>query len=60
MLENGETREDLKLPETTDDLKKLAQQIKDTFEAGTDIFVTVVSAMGEEQIQGMKTLATNN
>jgi hypothetical protein len=59
MQENGETREDLKLPEATDDLKKLATQIKDTFEAGTDLFVTVIAAMGEEQIQGMKTLATN-
>jgi hypothetical protein len=58
MLENGETREDLKLPETTDDLKKLSSQIKETFDAGTDIFVTVVAAMGEEQIQGMKTLAS--
>lgn len=58
MLENGETREDLKLPETTDDLKKLSNQIKETFDAGTDIFVTVVAAMGEEQIQGMKTLAS--
>ncbi|KAG6487349.1 hypothetical protein ZIOFF_055935 [Zingiber officinale] len=63
LTENGNTKDDLKLP--TDDnlltqdyscanLTPLAMQIKDGFAEGKDLVVSVMSAMGEEQICGLK------
>ncbi|KAM3244914.1 hypothetical protein ACQJBY_056314 [Aegilops geniculata] len=50
LTENGSTKDDLKLP--TDD--GLLCQIKDGFAEGKDLVVSVMSAMGEEQICGLK------
>ncbi|KAK7836141.1 eukaryotic translation initiation factor 5a-2 [Quercus suber] len=50
LTENGNTKDDLRLP--TDD--SLLTQIKDGFGDGKDLVVSVMSAMGEEQICGLK------
>ncbi|CAA2957021.1 eukaryotic translation initiation factor 5A-2 [Olea europaea subsp. europaea] len=50
LTENGNTKDDLRLP--TDD--NLLTQIKDGFAEGKDLVVSVMSAMGEEQICGLK------
>lgn len=50
LTESGGTKDDLKLP--TDET--LLSQIKDGFGEGKDLIVSVMSAMGEEQICGLK------
>ncbi|KAG5542235.1 hypothetical protein RHGRI_021937 [Rhododendron griersonianum] len=50
LTDNGNTKDDLRLP--TDDA--LLTQIKDGFGEGKDLVVTVMSAMGEEQICALK------
>ncbi|RRT55962.1 hypothetical protein GW17_00020070 [Ensete ventricosum] len=50
LTENGNTKDDLKLP--TDEA--LLTQLKDGFAEGKDLVVTVMSAMGEEQICALK------
>ncbi|KAG6522294.1 hypothetical protein ZIOFF_019432 [Zingiber officinale] len=50
LTENGSTKDDLRLP--TDET--LLAQIKDGFAEGKDLVVTVMSAMGEEQICALK------
>jgi hypothetical protein len=42
MDEAGNTKDDLTLPKGTDDAEKLAQQIKEDFEAGKELVVTVL------------------
>ena len=42
MEENGTTREDLSLPSGTDEAEKLAELIKQEFEAGKEMNVTVL------------------
>lgn len=50
LIENANTKDDLRLP--TDE--QLLTQIKDGFAEGKDLVVTVMSAMGEEQICAIK------
>ncbi|XP_028064502.1 eukaryotic translation initiation factor 5A-like [Camellia sinensis] len=50
LTENGNTKDDLRLP--TDE--NLHTQIKDGFGEGKDLVVTVMTAMGEEQISALK------
>ncbi|CAA6667382.1 unnamed protein product [Spirodela intermedia] len=50
LTDNGSTKDDLRLP--TDDA--LLSQIKDGFAEGKDLVVSVMSAMGEEQISSLK------
>ncbi|KAG6470582.1 hypothetical protein ZIOFF_071656 [Zingiber officinale] len=50
LTDNGSTKDDLRLP--TDET--LLAQIKDGFAEGKDLVVTVMSAMGEEQICALK------
>jgi hypothetical protein len=50
LTDNGSTKDDLKLP--NDDT--LLQQIKSGFDDGKDLVVSVMSAMGEEQINALK------
>jgi translation initiation factor 5A len=50
LTESGDTKDDLKLP--TDDA--LLTQIKDGFAEGKDLILSVMSAMGEEQINAVK------
>ncbi|XP_011413205.3 eukaryotic translation initiation factor 5A-1-like isoform X2 [Crassostrea angulata] len=52
MDDNGDTREDLNLPPGD-----LGKDIKDRFEKGETIAVTVLNSMGEEQITGVKNLS---
>ncbi|KAJ4943952.1 hypothetical protein NE237_026720 [Protea cynaroides] len=56
LTENGGTKDDLRLP--TDDT--LLTQIKDGFAEGKDLVVTVMSAMGEEQICALKDIGPRN
>ncbi|KAL6984908.1 Eukaryotic translation initiation factor 5A [Sarracenia purpurea var. burkii] len=56
LTENGNTKDDLRLP--TDDA--LLTQIKDGFAEGKDLVVTVMSAMGEEQICALKDIGPKN
>ena len=51
MTEEGETREDVKLPDYPDNF---AREIKADFEAGKNLMVTVLSAMGHDQIVDKK------
>ncbi|CAH9119844.1 unnamed protein product [Cuscuta europaea] len=53
LMDNGETKDDLKLP--TDDA--LLAQIKVGFEEGKELVVSVMSSMGEEQICAVKDIA---
>ena len=43
MSESGDTKDDLTLPGGTDDLEKLAIQIKDDFDAGKELTVSVLA-----------------
>ncbi|GAA0186899.1 hypothetical protein Leryth_020557 [Lithospermum erythrorhizon] len=52
LTDSGQTKDDLKLP--TDEA--LLKQMKDAFAEGKDLIVSVMSAMGEEQICGLKDL----
>ncbi|CCW70890.1 unnamed protein product [Phytomonas sp. Hart1] len=53
MNDDGENREDLDMPPDAN----LSNQIKDQFDAGKDVLVAVVSAMGIEQILSFKNAA---
>ncbi|CAI8595601.1 unnamed protein product [Vicia faba] len=53
LTDNGSTKDDLKL--LTDDA--LLTQIKDGFAEGKDFIVSVMSAMGEEQICSLKDIS---
>ena len=57
MMENGDTREDLKLPTGTEDADKLAEMIKEAMAASQEVLLTVLKAMNEEQVSSMKVLA---
>ncbi|CAA2975240.1 eukaryotic translation initiation factor 5A [Olea europaea subsp. europaea] len=56
LTETGNTKDDLKLP--TDE--NLLGQIKSGFEEGKDLVVSVMSAMGEEQICALKDIGPKN
>ncbi|KAK6156610.1 hypothetical protein DH2020_010858 [Rehmannia glutinosa] len=56
LTENGNTKDDLRLP--TDE--SLLSQIKGGFEEGKDLVVSVMSAMGEEQICALKDIGPKN
>ena len=49
MLDNGDIKQDLKLP---DDDKELTETVKKQFSAGGDetVMLTVLSALGQEKI----------
>jgi len=54
MMENGDTRDDLTLPGGTDEYDRLAKQIKEDFEEGKELIVTVLKAMKTEMISSVK------
>ncbi|KAL3353035.1 hypothetical protein AABB24_020832, partial [Solanum stoloniferum] len=56
LTENGNTKDDLRLP--TDDA--LLTQVKGGFEEGKDLVLSVMSAMGEEQICAVKDIGTKS
>lgn len=43
------------LPKGTDELDKLAEEIKAAFDEGKDVRVSVLGAMGEEMVNAIKT-----
>ena len=49
MLQDGTAKDDVKVPEGD-----LGKQIEEDFEAGKDLLVTIVSAMGDEQAISFK------
>ncbi|KAG9094901.1 Eukaryotic translation initiation factor 5A [Ceratobasidium sp. 370] len=49
MTQDGTPKDDVKVPEGD-----LGKQIQDDFDAGKELLVTVVAAMGEEQAIGVK------
>merc|ERR1712080_411274 len=51
MDDNGETKSDLKIPDD-----ETGSEVLETFENGDSFSVTVLSAIGEEKIVGLKTL----
>lgn len=54
MSENGDTREDLKLPGGHDEADKLAEQIREGFDNGKELVITILQAMGIEQASAFK------
>ncbi|EEE59965.1 hypothetical protein OsJ_12660 [Oryza sativa Japonica Group] len=56
LTESGGTKDDLRLPSD----EALLTQIKDGFAEGKDLIVTVMSAMGEEQICALKDIGPKN
>jgi translation initiation factor 5A len=50
----GDTKDDLNLPDGTDDSKAIAKEIQEKFAAGKTLIVTVMSAVGQEMICAVK------
>ncbi len=50
----GNTRADLRLPNETEDDEVVAKRISDGLDAGKEVIVTVLSAMGIEKISETK------
>lgn len=59
MEENGTIREDLKLPTGTDEADKLAESIQAQYEAGEELVVSVLKAMGDEMVNSVKAVNQN-
>jgi len=59
MDEKGDTREDLKLPDdrSGDSAFALAQEVQKKFDEGAEVVVTIMSAMGIDQLSGWKEAA---
>ena len=53
MDEGGNTKDDLGLPKGTDDAEKLADQIKQDFDDGKELVVTVVKVLASSNIMLM-------
>merc|ERR1712118_488240 len=49
----GEPKDDLNLPTGTDELDKIAQQIKDMFAEGKGIRIVTMTAIGTESVCGV-------
>lgn len=54
MMENGDCREDLTLPNQTEEDNKLAEQIRKDFEDGKELTLSVLKAMDDEKIIASK------
>jgi translation initiation factor 5A len=59
MMDNGETREDLMLPNQTEEDNKLADQIQKDFEDGKELTLSVLKAMEDEKIIASKAAAAS-
>merc|ERR1719321_1384642 len=53
VMDVGDAKDDLNLPTGTDELDKIAAQIKDMFEKGQGIRITTMTAIGQEQVCGV-------
>eukprot|EP00331_Platyophrya_macrostoma_P021930 CAMPEP_0176437798 /NCGR_PEP_ID=MMETSP0127-20121128/18858_1 /TAXON_ID=938130 /ORGANISM="Platyophrya macrostoma, Strain WH" /LENGTH=161 /DNA_ID=CAMNT_0017821537 /DNA_START=79 /DNA_END=564 /DNA_ORIENTATION=+ len=58
MLEDGSTREDLKLP-SDEDSQDMVTKLKDAFDGGKEVLVSVVAAVGEERIVSFRETSTS-
>ena len=54
MTSDGNPKDDVKLPEGD-----LGKEIQENFDAGKDLLVTIVSAMGEEQVHNYFPFGSN-
>jgi translation initiation factor 5A len=52
MNEKGDTKEDVKLP--VEDEAELCKEIKEAFEGGKEIMISILSAMGKEKVSGWR------
>lgn len=59
MDDGGNTKDDLQLPKGTEELEKLAVQIKSDFDDGKELIVVVLKSMGEEIISSLKMATTS-
>ena len=50
----GEPKDDLNLPDGTDESKAISKEIQEKFAAGKSLIVTVMSAVGQEMICAVK------
>lgn len=57
MMDNGDTRDDVRLPSQTDEDNKLAEQIRKDFEDGKDLVLSVLKALDDEKIIASKVSA---
>ena len=59
MDEKGDTREDLKLPDdrSGDSAFALGQEVQKKFDEGAEVMVTIMSAMGIDQLSAWKEAA---
>ena len=53
MDSQGSNRQDLKLPDLTEDDKKLSERIRNAHNEGKEIFITVIKTMGIEKVAEM-------
>jgi len=55
---DGSTKDDLKLPNLCESDEELSKKIKNAFDDGKEVTVTVIKAMDKEAIKGIK-ISTN-
>ena len=53
MDKQGNSRQDLRLPDDTEDDKTLSERIKSAHEEGKEIIINVIEAMGIEKVAEM-------
>ena len=53
MDKQGNSRQDLRLPDDTEDDKTLSERIKSVHEEGKEIIINVIEAMGIEKVAEM-------
>ncbi|CDO65325.1 eukaryotic translation initiation factor 5A [Plasmodium reichenowi] len=59
LYDNGDTKDDLSLPKDTEgNLDEVAKQIRNLFDNGKSVLVSVLSACGQEKIIAAKELAS--
>jgi len=57
LKENGDTKDDLNLPDQTDDDKDNVTKMQAAFDEGKSLVVTVLCAMGQEKIVAFKEIS---
>mmetsp|Transcript_13439 Transcript_13439/g.33745 ORF Transcript_13439/g.33745 Transcript_13439/m.33745 type:complete len:165 (-) Transcript_13439:162-656(-) len=57
--DNGDMKEDLKLPSGTDNLDQVARDIQSGFDDGKELIINVLGAMGEEMVVAQREATQN-
>lgn len=57
LLENGDTKDDLNIPNDTDDDRKMVEDMQKAFDDGKNVLVTVLKSMDKEKIVAFKETA---